>query len=392
MPTVDIPIIDVDTHVVEPPDLWTSRLPGHYGDAIPHVEWVENDGKEYWFAGDTRLGAAAMPAAAGWPEHPPRHPARFSDVDSSMWDPIDRSRLMDDWGVATQVIYPNVAIFNAKTLHGLDPAVRLACLQAYNDFQVDWCTAAPGRYVAITVLPFWDLDLTLAEIDRCAALGHRGFAFSQDPSFFGAPELTDRYWDPVWASAQEKGLSVNFHIASGDDGLLRSGHPANGDHANFAALGVSLFLSNARTIAQLVTGGICHRFPDLDFVSVESGIGWLPFALESLDWQWRNCGVAKEHPEYDLLPSEYFARQIYGCFWFERDSARAAIDILGVDNIMFETDFPHPTSMSPGPASAAVSVREYVETTFADMPADDLAKILHGNAARVYRLDGGVGA
>ena len=145
--------------------------------------------------------------------------------------------------------------------------------------------------------------------------------FTQDPSFFGLPELTDRYWDPLWASAQEKGMPVNFHIASGDIDVFHVGNEQNGVHANYAAMGVSFFMSNARTISQLDHGGICHRFPELNFVSVESGVGWIPFALEALDWQWQNCGVRLEHPEYDLLPSEYFRRQIYGCFWFERESA-----------------------------------------------------------------------
>ena len=76
--------------------------------------------------------------------------------------------------------------------------------------------------------------------------------------------------------------------------------------------------ATSRVIANLITGGVCHRFPNLKFVSVESGVGWIPFALEHLDWQWKNCGVPQEHPEYDLLPSEYFMRQMYGCFWFER--------------------------------------------------------------------------
>jgi len=192
----------------------------------------------------------------------------------------------------------------------------------------------------------------------------------------------------MWASAQEKGQPVNFHIASGDMGLLDDiGHPDNGDHANYASIGVSFFLSNARTVAQLICGGICHRFPKLDFVSVESGIGWIPFALDALDWQWKNCGVALEHPEYDLLPSEYFKRQIYGCFWFEHATALATIDILGPDNIFYETDFPHPTSMSPGPATAAVNPKDYIQETFSKLPGDTTRKILHDNAARVYHLD-----
>ena len=137
----------------------------------------------------------------------------------------------------------------------------------------------------------------------------------------------------------------------------------------------------------MTCGGICHRFPELEFVSVESGIGWIPFALDSLDWQWKNCGVHLEHPEYDLLPSEYFARQIYGCFWFERDTALFAIERLGADNVLFETDFPHPTSMSPGPATAAVAPDVYIDEVFGDLPDDTLRKILHDNAARVYHLD-----
>jgi predicted TIM-barrel fold metal-dependent hydrolase len=122
-------------------------------------------------------------------------------------------------------------------------------------------------------------------------------------------------------------------------------------------------------------------------VSVESGVGWIPFALDSLDWQWKNCGVGLEHPEYDLLPSEYFKRQIYGCFWFEVEPAKFALDRLGADNILYETDFPHPTSMSPGPATAAVAPSQFLQDNFADLPDATLSKILHDNAARLYGLD-----
>jgi predicted TIM-barrel fold metal-dependent hydrolase len=191
----------------------------------------------------------------------------------------------------------------------------------------------------------------------------------------------------MWRSAEEKGLPVNFHIASGDLDPFSVGHPDNGPHANYAAMGVSFFMANAKTIAQLITGGICHRFPDLNFVSVESGIGWIPFALAALDWQWQNCGVPVEHPEYDLLPSEYFRRQIYGCFWFERETALTAIEQLGADNVLYETDFPHPTSMSPGPASIAERPDDFVRAVFADLPLETTRKILHDNAARIYHLD-----
>ena len=133
-----------------------------------------------------------------------------------------------------------------------------------------------------------------------------------------------------------------------------------GMHANYAGFGVQFGMANVRVIANLITGGVCHRFPDLKFVSVESGIGWIPFALDHLDWQWLNCGVPQEHPEYDLLPSEYFVRQMYGCFWFETDTVRAAAEQFGSEWILYESDFPHPTCMAPGPATAATSPRSYI--------------------------------
>jgi predicted TIM-barrel fold metal-dependent hydrolase len=384
----DIPIIDTDTHVVEPPDLWTSRLPAaRWGDRIPHVEWHEGRQEEVWAIGDKALSPAVSAAMAGWHEHPPFHPRRWADANPDTHDTGRRLAMMDGYGIRTQLLYPNVAVFNAKSIIGLhDEALQLACVRAYNDYLMDWPGSDRDRLVGMACLPFWNLEATLAEIERVAGLGHRGLVFSQDPSAFGLPMLTDRYWDPLWASAQEKGLPINFHIASGEVDLNGFGHPDNGVHANYAMMGVSYFMGNAKTISQLTCGGICHRFPDLKFVSVESGIGWIPFALDGLDWQWRNCGVSKEHPEYDLLPSEYFKRQIYGCFWFERDTALSAIEQLGPDNVLFETDFPHPTSMSPGPASAAQRPDDYVRDTFSGLDETTLRKVLHDNAAELYGI------
>jgi predicted TIM-barrel fold metal-dependent hydrolase len=384
----DIPIIDTDTHVVEPPDLWTSRVASTWADQVPHMVWDEQAGEDAWFVGDRRLAAIGAPAMAGWTEYPPDHPRKWSDVDPVTYDARARASRMDSYGIRAQVLYPNVALFDANMLVTMkDPRLQLACARAYNDFQVEWGSAAPGRFVPVASLPFWDLPATLAEMERCKNAGHRGVVFTQDPGHFGLPVLTDRHWDPMWAAAQEMGLPVNFHIGSGDVSLLAGGHPDNGPHANYASIGVSFFMSNARTIAQLACGGICHRFPNLNFVSVESGVGWIPYALDALDWQWKNCGVALEHPEYDLLPSEYFRRQIYGCFWFETDGVRDAIARLGADNILYETDFPHPTSMSPGPASSAVAPNVYLESSFGDLPEETLRKILHDNAARIYHLD-----
>ncbi len=159
-----------------------------------------------------------------------------------------------------------------------------------------------------------------------------------------------------------------------------------GTKANFSRGGSLALLDNQNCLANLLFGGVCARFPKLDFVSVESGVGWLLFALESFDWQWQNNGVRTEHPEYDLLPSEYFRRQIYGCFWFETDGVSKALEVYPA-NLLYETDFPHPTSMSPGPQSIAEHPRDYAERVLSGLPEDTIAKVLHDNAARIYQLD-----
>src|SRR4051794_21249738 len=152
---------------------------------------------------------------------------------------------------------------------------------------------------------------------------------------------------------------------------------------NFAKVSSMIFMDNMRCIADLVFGGVCHRFPDLKLVSVESGVGWIPAAMETFDWQWRNGGVRDEHPEYDLLPSEYFRRQIYGCFWFEQQGALDAIAQYP-DNILFESDYPHPTCQHPGPRTPGRRPRDYAQELLGGLPDDVVRKVLHDNAAAIY--------
>ena len=382
-------IIDTDSHVIEPYDLWTSRLSVQkWGDKVPHVKFDEDLKEDAWYFGSERVGAAASAAQAGYGEYPPDHPARLSDVDPATWDPNLRLKWMDEHGIWAQVLYPNVAGFGAgKYLAMGDSELMLECVRAYNDFLIDYSSVDSRRYVPIMALPFWDLDETVTEIQRSAANGHKGIIMSGEPGYWGLPKLTHPYWDRLWAVAQDAEMSINFHIGSGDMSLFDVVYEGSGRHANYASFSMQFGMSNAKVIALLITGGICHRYPRLKFVSVESGVGWLPFALDGLDWQWKNCGVPLEHPEYDLLPSEYFKRQIYGCFWFETDTAKAAIKQLGPNCILYETDFPHPTSMSPGPATSAVSPRKFIAEELGDLPRDVLQRILHDNAAELYHLD-----
>lgn len=383
-----IKVIDVDTHVSEPEDLWTSRVSAKWAELVPHIKLEPESGKEFWYFGGERFQAAAGPAMAGWREFPPSHPPRMADTDPGAWNPVERLKRMDEYGLYAQVIYPNVGGFGSGRFLSLkEPALMLECVQAYNDFLSDWCNTDPKRLLPIMAIPFWDVEASVAEIHRAAKQGHKGILFTSEPDGFGEPMLADPHWNPLWATAQDLGLTVNFHIASGDFTAIRWGYKGNGRQANYAKQTVMFFLDNSKAVSEVIVSGICHRYPRLNFVSVESGVGWVPFLLEALDWQWLNSGVTQEHPEYDLLPSEYFKRQIYACFWFERGSAKAALDLVGPDNFLYETDFPHPTSMSPGPASTADVPRDFIEQTLGDLPEAVLRKVLHDNAARIYHLD-----
>jgi uncharacterized protein len=383
-----IKVIDTDTHIVEPYDLWTSRISvAKWGDKVPQVRHVADENEDFWFFNGERLGPAAGTSMAGWHEYAPKHPKTWNEVNPFASDANERLKKMDEYGIWAQVLYPNVAGFGAGQYLGLeDPELMLLCVQAYNDWIAEWASADRRRLLPQMALPFWDIDLSLKEMERATRLGHSGVIMGGQPEFFGQPKLTDPYWDQLWASAQEKGLPIDFHIASGDLSNFHLHHSSVGEHAAFSGLAVMFTMENVKTLSQIIMGGICHRFPKLNFVSVESGIGWLPFALEMLDWMWLNCGVRQEHPEYDLMPSEYFQRQIYGCFWFERGTLKSTIEQIGANNILYESDYPHPTSMSPGPASIAVPPRQYIDEVLGDLPEDVSRKVLHDNAARIYNL------
>lgn len=385
----DFKVIDTDTHVIEPYDLWTSRISvKKFGDKVPHVKWDPGMNEDAWFFGGDRTGAAAGAAMAGWHEYPPKRPQRLEQVDPALYEAHARLKKMDEYGIYAQVLYPNVAGFGAGRYLGLgDQELMLLCVQAYNDWLTDWASADSKRLIPQAALPFWDLDATIKEMTRCAKMGHRGVVMCGEPDAFNLPKLTDPQWDRLWACAQDLGLPINFHVGAGDMWYFDMMHKSVGPHASFASMGALFSLDLAAVISQIACGGVCHRFPNLNFVVVESGVGWIPYLLASLDYQWLNCGAHKENPEYKLKPSEFFKRQIYGSFWFERETLKPAIDILGADNILYETDFPHPTSMSPGPATSAEAPADYMEKAFAGVSREDIGKIVYGNAARIYHLD-----
>lgn len=375
-------IIDVDTHITETPDVWTSRVPAQYRDAVPRVE-TDAGGRQWWWLGGERLVPIGLTATAGRGDF--RHPPRgYADMHPGAWDARARLDYMDSMGIWAMVLYPNVGGFGAQEFLRLgDPALMLACVQAYNDWQTEWASAAPQRLLPVTSIPFWDVPAAVTEIRRCRAMGHRGILFTGEPHSFGLPILGDRHWDPLWEVAVELDLPVSFHIGSGnmEGGLRRDKVKQYGRMAAFAELSVDLFMNNGRQLCDLLMSGVLARFPAIRFVSVESGIGWIPFLLEALDYQFEGNRVAQDRPEFDRLPSAYFARNVHACYWFEQTAPRRLLDRVGVANILFETDFPHPTSLY------GEEVHARIHSGLADCDEATRRAILWDNAAQLYKVE-----
>jgi predicted TIM-barrel fold metal-dependent hydrolase len=381
-----VQIIDADTHIIEPYDLWTARTAQKWQDLVPKVVWSEERQQDVWtMPGHPVIAAAAGSATAGWREYPPSRPPRLQDADPATWDATARLAKMDEFGIHTEVLYPNIAGFGGGRYMILpDDELRLACVRAYNDWLAEWTSIDPRRFIMNCSVPFWDVPAAVKEIVRAHELGHRGIIFSSNPNYYRQPYLGDPHWDPIWDTAQELGMPVNFHIGGGGVTDFGINYEGNGARTNYAISSAQMFMSNAKAITEVIFSGICERFPRLVFVSVESGVGWVPFHLETMDWQWQNCGLHVEHPDWEL-PSTYFRRQFYSCFWFERETIETALRVVGEDRLLYETDYPHPTCQAPGPASIGVKPQEYIRQSLGSLSEGTTRKLLHDNAARIYQ-------
>jgi predicted TIM-barrel fold metal-dependent hydrolase len=380
----DVPLIDTDSHVSEPPDLWTSRMPSKFAEMAPRPVWVEAANEMRWKVGDVLLDGVARFALAGFDEFPPAYPRSLEEADPASYDAKKRLERLDEYGLYAQVLYPNVIAFSAPQFLTLGADFATASVRAWNDFLAEWAEADPNRLLPMMMLPFWDVDACVKEIGRAKEIGHKGIVLGAHMERGGFPPLWDHHWDPLFATAQDADLSINFHVAFNlqDDEL--DNHWQSSMEDIVVATG-QYMLGNAKAVADVACRGVCHRFPDLKFVSVESGIGWLPYLMENLDWHWKSFGGLHQNPEREL-PSYYIRRQVYGTYWFEGSgSVRESIEFIP-DNVMFESDFPHNTSLSPGPASYAEQPRKMAVDSLAGADESLIRKVFYENAAAVYGL------
>ena len=387
---MDFKIIDVDAHVQEPADCWTNRMSEKkWGKRIPQLEEVSREER-----GTTPIGYFLDPKPErvhrwtldGQPHSPypstchavmpdrETLPSRWEDVPKSVYDARARLEAMDADGVDAEVFYPNVGL--TFPFFGKAPDFESDCVRAYNDMQVEEWLDVSERFIPLTMLPFSDIEGTVDELRYTASRGHKGFLMLSAPHQKGLPHLIDSYWDPLWATAEEMQMPFHFHGGSGAIRMWIDPKPGLSPRFSRAFAGTIGFNLQAQFISYVLFSGILHRFPGLQFVVAESGVGWVPYVLEMCDHEWERCRLSEHgHP---TRPSELFRKHGHVDFWYEQKGL-AYHHVIGADRIMWESDFPHPTSIWPNSS-------RYIEGSLGDVSPEDREMILAGNAKRVYRL------
>jgi len=381
-------LISCDSHAQPDKDAFTSRMSqAKWGDAIPHL--AETTDKAHmavafdrpvqrWMVNGQVVGNRGVVNCPTVMADPMRKyfPQHWDEVPSYVYNPADRLGALDQDGVDGEVLFPNDPVQSGTFFQG-NAEFELDCVRAYNDAIAAWREVSE-RYVPLAVMPYMSgIEVTVAEVQRAVQKGHRGVVMLVEPSqsLEGLKHFNDPYWDPLWAACQELDVPIHWHASGG----LRlsmprwSGYSRNQEQAVGPSGGFSV---QAQFIPNLIFSGVLDRYPRLKWVCAETGLGWVNYILEGCDHEWERRHLWTE----GILtrPSALFRRQIYVDFWYESAGIQQRHNI-GIENIMWESDYPHSTSTYP-------ESWEFVNRTLAGVPEDEKKLLLYGNAMRVYGL------
>jgi len=292
---------------------------------------------------------------------------------------------MDECGIHAQVLFPNAVGLGGPRLNTVvqDETLRMLCVEIYKEAMAEVQVDSDRRFLPMPVMPAWDVEKCVKETERCASLDLRGINMTSDPQDLGTPDLASRAWDPLWEVCADLDMPVHFHIGSSNTAMDFFGNyfwASQDEYVKPAIGGAMLFLNSARVVINTVFAGIFDRFPALQMVAVESGIGWIPFILETMNYELSE-NAPKHAAELSKLPSEYFKSNWYATFWFEENQGdvQGLLDKVGEERVLFETDFPHPTCLYPAPL-------ESVADKMGSLRPETRRRVMGENAARLYRL------
>jgi predicted TIM-barrel fold metal-dependent hydrolase len=376
-----IKIIDVDTHVSEWPGLWTDRAPAAYKDRMPRIVGTGADRK--WVIDEDIFIYNSGASAAVMKDGSKTHGSLFAgteihEVHAGAYDVKARLQMMDEQGIHAQIAYPNVLGFSGQNAMKTDPKLRLMAMQIFNDAMGDMQKDSGNRILPMPMLPWWDIDESIKELERSLKWGAKGINWNPDTHSHGLPSIADPHWNRLWEACIANKLPVNFHIGASDESVswfFQGSLPHFNNDQRMAMGSVMLFIGNLRVMGNILASRFLEKWPTLNIVSVESGAGWIPYLLEALEYMSVEAGLSYQTP-----PSEVFRRQIYACTFFERANFVETVRQVGADNIMFETDFPHPACLYPDGL-------DYMVDAIAGLTPEERFKIFSGNAARVYNID-----
>ena len=395
MPTIPR-IISVDDHVVEPPDLWSSRLPAKYRDRGPRVErdtavfnfeggvFSYEKGVEggtpcdWWLYDDLVYPFPKLSAAVGFDDLD-IEPVTFDQIHPAGWIQKERLAAMDENHVDASICFPNVLPrFCGQTFYEReDKDLALLCVQAYNDWMIDeWCGGdGAGRLIPLT--PLWDPVAAAAEVHRCADKGSFAVAFSENPYPLGLPSIhdKDRFWDPFLRACEETDTVVCMHIGSS------SQMPSTSPDAPFAVSSTITFSNAMGSMCDYILSGVFVRFPRLKIAYSEGQVGWMPYVIERMDKIWEERGDATFGIDLPEPPSTYIPGHIWGCIFDDEIGLRNR-DIIGMEQICFEVDFPHADSTYPHTLDVATRI-----CTEAGLSDDETNKLMRGNAIDCFGLE-----
>jgi predicted TIM-barrel fold metal-dependent hydrolase len=368
-------VISVDDHLVEPPHMFEQRLPQELQADAPRVI-DRDDGSQAWLFDGVLYEQVGLNAVAGRPKEDwSLQSTSFDEIRRGCWDIDARIRDMDLAGVYASANFPSqiTGFCGSVFARCSNPELGRAVTRAWNDWLHDeWWQPYPERSIPMGITWLADPVVGADEIRRNAARGYTAVTLPEQPHRIGMPSIFTGFWDPILEACQETETVVCLHV--GSSGLAAM--PAEAPQLELAS---TLFSSmSLTTCAEWLWSGVFTRFPNLKVVLAEGGIGWVPMLLDRLDYIADHSGTGSEAwSERDLRPSEVLARNFYFTILDDR-STLPIIERVGVDHVLFETDYPHADSLWP-------SVQDAIEALFAPLTAEQTAKITHANAATLFR-------
>jgi predicted TIM-barrel fold metal-dependent hydrolase len=373
---IRIPVISVDDHLIEPPDLFEGRMPAHLADRAPRV--VEDEqGVQTWHYEEQRFPNVGLNAVAGrrrdtWS----MDPSRFDEMRPGCFDIEARISDMDINGIWASLCFPSlVAGFcGAVFSRSRDAELGLACMRAWNRWHAEaWAGPHPERIIPLQLPWLADIGIAVEEIGRNAAVGFKAVSFPEFPTQLGFPSIFSGEWDPFFAACEESDTVVCLHTGASAWAPLPSPGPP------FELL-PTLFPVNALiAAAEWLWSGVPYRFPGLKIALSEGGMGWVPMLLDRVDYVHDHSASGSESTSWasELRPSELLRRN----FWFCTIDDPSVVELrhrIGIDHIMLESDYPHADSTWP-------DTQAVVARTLGHLPDDELRLIAAGNAAALFR-------